>query len=268
MLSIGFIGAGNMAEAIVSGLLAKSVVEPSGIAVTDVKSDRMKHMAEVYGVLPCTDAKEMAGSHDVLVVAVKPAQVGGALRELKGACADRLVISIAAGVSLGSILEVLGERARVIRVMPNACCLIGEGVSVMSLSGGCTDKDRSDAMEILGAVGTCMEMDELHLDAVTALSGSGPAFCFMFLEALCDGAVRAGLPRDVAYQMAGLTLKGAAEMALKLGGNPGRLKDMVASPSGTTIEGIAALEAGGFRSSVIEAVTASWRRAREMSGGR
>ncbi|HOJ13524.1 MAG TPA: pyrroline-5-carboxylate reductase, partial [Deltaproteobacteria bacterium] len=267
MLSIGFVGAGNMAEAIVAGLIGRSSVETSTVACTDIVEARMDHMARVYGVRKVKDAHELASLCEVVVLAVKPGQVRDAVAGMKGAHADRLVVSIAAGVPLKALEAMLKPGSRIVRVMPNACCLVGQGASVMCATGACSEEDRAAVRRIFESVGMCIELDERHLDAVTALSGSGPAFCFVFLEALADGAVRSGLPRDLAYMLAGATLKGAAEMALRLQKHPGQLKDMVTSPGGTTIEGIAALEAGAFRSSVMEAVRAAWLKAREISEG-
>lgn len=267
MPTIGFLGAGNMAEAIVAGLCAKAGTDPYLVAVFDIAPVRMEHMGKAYGVRTCASADELCRASDAVVVAVKPHQVPDVLADTKDSLAGRLVISIAAGVTLRRMSEELGPHARIVRVMPNTPCLVRQGASVMCSSSRCTEEDRLLARGVFESVGICLEMDERYLDAVTALSGSGPAYCFLFLEALCDGAVRAGLPRDEAYRLAAATMKGAATMALEPDSHPARLKDMVTSPGGTTIEGIAALEAGGFRSAVIEAVTAAWVRARSLSGG-
>lgn len=265
MGQVGFIGAGNMAEAIVAGLCAGSYARPSSIVVFDIVPERMERLRSVYGVRSCASAAEAARGSDAVVIAVKPHQVRDVLADNRDALSGTLVIGIAAGVTLRRMLEELGPHARVVRVMPNTACLVRQGVSVLCASSRCSEKDIGVAREIFQSVGICLEMEERYFDAVTALSGSGPAYCFVFLEALCDGAVRAGLPRDVAYTLAAATLKGASAMALGSETHPARLKDMVTSPGGTTIEGIAALEAGGFRSAVIEAVTAAWLRSRDLS---
>lgn len=265
MRPIGFIGAGNMAEAIVSGLLRKGLIQPGGITVFDIKPERTGHLRESLGVEAATTAGDLVGGRDTIVLAVKPDQVLKVLEGLRGDLAGKLVVSIAAGVTLSAMLDVAGKDARIVRVMPNTPCLVLEGASVMAASPSCSALDRALVQEIFSAVGVCLEMEEYFLNAVTALSGSGPAFCFLFLEALSDGGVKAGLPREVALRLAAATMRGAASMVLDLGRHPGQLKDMVTSPSGTTIEGIAALESGGFRSAVIDAVGAAYRRAQELS---
>ncbi len=266
MQSLGFIGAGNMAEAIISGLMKKALIRPEGVGVFDIRPERMEHLRETYGVGAHDTAREAVRSRDVVILAVKPDQILKVLTDLKDSISGRLVVSIAAGITLKAISQVLGGDARVVRVMPNTPCLVLEGASVMAASQACSDHERRTVQEIFSAVGLCMDMEEKHLNAVTALSGSGPAFCFLFLEALCDGAVKAGLPREVALRLAAATMKGAASMVLELGRHPGQLKDMVTSPSGTTIEGIGVLEAKGFRSAVMEAVVAAYRRAEVLSG--
>lgn len=266
MKNIGFIGAGNMAEAIISGLIKKSLFKPEEISVFDIKKERMDLMVKTFGV-GCADSVDgLASSRDTIVLAVKPDQVVALLKGSGKALEGSLIISIAAGVTLKSMLDVLGTEAKVVRVMPNTPCLVLEGASVMAASPSCTGKEKAIVQSIFSAVGLCLEMDEKFINAVTALSGSGPAFCFLFLEAMCDGAVKAGLPRDVALRLAAATMRGASSMVIELGKHPGQLKDMVTSPSGTTIEGIAVLESKGFRSAVIDAVTAAYRRSEVMSG--
>jgi pyrroline-5-carboxylate reductase len=266
MKPLGFIGGGNMAEAIVSGLLRKGLTSPPTIRVFDIKTERMEHLKTSLGIEDASSVQDLISSRDVVVMAVKPAQVEPLLKEYKDQLEGKLVISIAAGITLGAMCDVLGKGSKVVRVMPNTPALVLEGVSVISASSQCGPEDIECAKSIFAAVGMCVEMEEKFLNAVTALSGSGPAFCFLFLEALCDGAVRAGLPRDTAMSLAAATMRGAASMVLELKKHPGQLKDMVASPSGTTIEGIAVLESRGFRSAVIDAVSAAFRRAESMSG--
>jgi pyrroline-5-carboxylate reductase len=266
MKPIGFIGAGNMAEAIISGLIKKALIKPQGIEVFDIKQERMDHLKSAFGIECAASILELVRSQDTLILAIKPDQISTLLQGIKGSLAGKLIISIAAGVTLKSMLDVLGPQAKIVRVMPNTPALVLQGATVLAASSSCTEQDKEIAKEIFFAVGICLEMDEKFINAVTALSGSGPAFCFLFLEAMCDGAVKAGLPRDVALQLAAATMKGAGAMVLELGKHPGQLKDMVTSPSGTTIEGISVLESKGFRSAVIEAITAAYKRAEAMSG--
>jgi pyrroline-5-carboxylate reductase len=266
MRPLGFIGAGNMAEAIISGLVRKGVSSPEDIRVFDIKTERMEHLRSTLGVDAAPSIPDLVRSRDTVVMAVKPAQVEPLLKEFREFLSGKLIISIAAGITLKAMDEALKGDARLIRVMPNTPALVLEGVSVLAASPRCSKDDIGAARDIFAAVGMCLEMEEKYLNAITALSGSGPAFCFLFLEALCDGAVRCGLPRDAAVRLAAATMRGAASMVLQMEKHPGQLKDMVTSPSGTTIEGIAVLESKGFRSAVIDAVSAAFRRAESLSG--
>jgi pyrroline-5-carboxylate reductase len=262
---IGFIGAGNMAEAIIGGVLIKDVYAPADILIYDILQDRTQLLSDTMGVSTVQDPVTLLQEVPTVVLAVKPSTITIVINELKSSLRDKLIISIAAGVPIDSLTHVLGEDARIVRVMPNTPALVGEGASVLAASTACSSEDIACAKGIFSAVGLCLEMEERFLNAVTALSGSGPAFCFLFVEALCDGGVRAGLPRDAALKLAAATLKGSAEMILQTGKHPGDLKDMVTSPSGTTIEGVSVLESGAFRSAVMDAVFAAYMRACELT---
>ncbi len=265
MRPLGFIGAGNMAEAIISGLLRKGLIAAEEIMVFDIKPERMKLLKSSFKIKAAPTLSDLIQSRDALIIAVKPDQVVPLLDEHKDSLKGKLLISIAAGITLKKMGDALGGKAKVVRVMPNTPSLVLEGASVLTASTQCSAQDIEIAKEVFEAVGMCLEMEEKFLNAVTALSGSGPAFCFLFLEALCDGAVRSGLPRDVALLLAAATMRGAASMVLELKKHPGQLKDMVTSPSGTTIEGIAVLESRGFRSAVMDAVSAAHRKAESLS---
>jgi pyrroline-5-carboxylate reductase len=265
MAEIGFIGAGNMAEAIIGGIVKKGLYEPEKISVYDVRPERMEELGSVYGVGMAASIEDLAGACPVVVLAVKPDKIPAVLGQAKDDLAGRLVISIAAGVPIQKIQSFIGSDARIVRVMPNTPALVLEGASALCASPSCTKDDVDTALAVFSAIGRCVPVDEGMMNAVTALSGSGPAFCFLFLEALADGAVRAGLPRDLALELAAATLKGAAAMVLQTGKHPGALKDMVSSPGGTTIEGIAVLEAKGFRSAAMEAVFAAFQKANKLS---
>lgn len=265
MAEIGFIGAGVMAEAILGGMLKKGLYKPGKIAIYDVRPERMRELSSALGVGAAASLEELARKSGAVVLAVKPDKVPVVLAQAKEALAGKLIISIAAGVSMGNIQSVAGMDARVVRVMPNTPALVLEGASALCASASCSESDVNTAIRIFSAVGRCVRVDEGMMNAVTALSGSGPAFCFLFLEALADGAVRAGLPRTLALELAAATLKGSAAMVLETGRHPGALKDMVASPGGTTIEGIAVLEARDFRSAAMEAVWAAFQKAGRLS---
>ena len=211
--------------------------------------------------------RAVAAEADVLILAVKPQQMSGVLAEVGPTLtSSRLVVSIAAGMRLDTLAAGLGPRARLIRVMPNTPCLVGQSASGYSLGAGATEADAELVAELLAAVGRAFRVDEKLLDAVTGLSGSGPAFVYLIIEALSDGGVRMGLPREVALQLAAQTVRGAAEMVLTSGEHPAVLKDRVASPGGTTIAGLQALEAGSLRGTLMAAVEAATRRSQELGG--
>jgi len=201
---------------------------------------------------------------EVLFLATKPQQIRAALAELRGAADGKLVISIAAGIKLATLAAAL-DKARLVRVMPNTPCLVGQSASAYALGPRATPADGQLVAELLGAVGIAFAVEEKLLDAVTGLSGSGPAFVYVMIEALSDGGVRMGLPRDVATALAAQTLRGAAQMVLETGEHPSVLKDRVASPGGTTIAGLQALESGGLRGTLMAAVEAATRRSIELA---
>ena len=258
--TLGFIGAGNMGGALIRGIVSKGLCNPKEIFVYDVSTERMKGLERDTGINIASSGEELAKKVDTVLLAVKPNNVMEVLAELGELLKARLLMSIAAGVRLQQYLDVLGEDARVVRVMPNTPALVLKGTSAISPSRACSADDIALAKHIFDAVGLCLEVEERLMDAVTGLSGSGPAFCFMFIEAMADGGVRAGLPRDIALKLAASTLAGSAELVLRTGKHPGELKDMVASPAGTTIEGISVLEGLGLRSAVMEAVFAAFKK--------
>jgi pyrroline-5-carboxylate reductase len=264
MAEIGFIGAGNMAEAIVGGIVKKGLYAPAQISLYDIRPERIAELSSAFGTGAADSLEALAKGSAIVVLAVKPGTVSSVLGQAKAALVGKLVISIAAGVSLNTILSILGTDARVVRVMPNTPALVLEGASALCASDSCSDADVKGALDIFSAIGRCVRVEEKMMNAVTGLSGSGPAYCFMFLEALADGAVRAGLPRDLAMELAAATLRGAATMVLQTGRHPGALKDMVASPGGTTIEGIGVLESRGFRSAAADAVFAAFQKASKL----
>lgn len=261
MVPIGFIGAGNMAEAIIGGLLKQGLFPPQDIMAFDISPERLRILSERFGLATAQSLEELVRSASCCILAVKPGTVMSVAGQVKDTLRGKLVISIAAGISIATLSTILGDDTRIIRVMPNTPALVLEGASAFAASKACTPADKALAQSIFSAIGLCLELEERLLDAVTGLSGSGPAYGFLFIEALADGGVRAGLPRDIALKLAAATVRGAAAMVLETGVHPGELKDRVASPGGTTIEGIAVLEAKGFRAAVIEAVSAAYRKA-------
>ncbi len=264
-LPVGFLGGGAMAEALVGGLLAAGLPARQ-IRVADPDPARRHALEAQFGVATTPSNRQAAESGRAVVLAVKPGVVEAALDGLEDLAAGRLWLSIAAGVPLARLEARLGPGARVVRAMPNTPALVGRGATAFCASPAATESDRAVARGLFGAVGMVWEApDEALLDAVTGLSGSGPAFVFVFVEALADAGVRVGLPRAAALELAAATVGGAAELVARTGRHPAVLKDQVASPGGTTIAGLARLEAGGLRAAVQGAVVAATRRARELS---
>ncbi|GAB4820821.1 hypothetical protein N2152v2_007867 [Parachlorella kessleri] len=262
---IGFCGAGQMAEALARGFMNKGVVKAENIFCTDVNPDRK----EVFKGLKCTPVDsnaELVKNADVIFVAVKPQYVATVLRECRQQLEDRhTIVSIAAGITLQTMKDSVGDDKRLVRVMPNTPCLVGETAAAMCLGGKADDTDAEVVARLFDAVGKIYRVDEKLLSAVTGLSGSGPAYVFLMIEALADGGVRAGLPRDIAQQLAAQTVLGSAKMVLETGKHPGALKDMVTSPAGTTIAGVHELEKAGTRAAFINAVYAATQRADDLS---
>ena len=266
--SVGFIGAGQMATALGQGLVKASLTSAEKLLAGDPAAEARDRFARATGGKTTADNLEVAAAADVVFLAVKPQQMGKLLSQLHGRIGPRkLVVSIAAGIRLAVLAEGLGPEVRLVRVMPNTPCLIGRGASAYCLGDRATPQDGDLVRQMLGAVGVAFPVEEKLMDAVTGLSGSGPAFAYVMIEALADGGVRMGLPRHVALALAAQTLLGAAEMVLTTGDHPGVLKDRVASPGGTTIAGLQALEAGGLRAALIAAVEAATRRSVELASG-
>ncbi|HWE39820.1 MAG TPA: pyrroline-5-carboxylate reductase [Isosphaeraceae bacterium] len=262
----GFVGAGKMATALVRGMLRAGTAEPGMVVASDALEEARQALASATGIGAAGSNAEVAARSDVIVLAVKPQSMPGVLEELQPALMPgHLVISIAAGVSLETLAAGLGPDRRLVRVMPNTPALVGAGAAGYCLGEHATAADEAVVRSCLEAVGRAYRVPERLLDAVTGLSGSGPAFVYIMIEALSDGGVRVGLPRDVATALAAQTVLGAAKMVLETGLHPGTLKDHVTSPGGTTIAGLHALERGGLRAALIDAVEAATRRSAELA---
>jgi pyrroline-5-carboxylate reductase len=261
--TVGFIGAGQMARALARGFLRAGLLSPDRVIAYDPVPEALgQFCAECHPVRSAASNVAVAQQADVLFLAVKPQSMTAVIEELAGQVAGKLIVSIAAGVPLARLGD-LGT-SRIIRVMPNTPCLVGLAASAYCLAAGASAADGELVGKLLSAVGIVFAVEEKQLDAVTGLSGSGPAFIYMVIEALSDGGVRMGLPRDVATALAAQTVRGAAEMVLTQKEHPAVLKDRVASPGGTTIAGLAALEARGFRGALIAAVEEATRRSAEL----
>lgn len=254
-----------MATALARGLIAASVTRSEDVVASDVSPEARSGFESATSASTTPTNSDAIRDRSVIVLAVKPQAMAGVLTEIAGAVtADQLVISIAAGIPLARLSAALGEQSRLIRVMPNTPCLVGQGASAFARGGTATENDARLVTSMLSTVGLALEVPESQLDAVTGLSGSGPAYCFQIIEALSDGGVRQGLSRDVATRLAAQTLLGAGRMVLETGLHPGELKDAVTSPAGTTISGLHAMERGGVRSALMDAVEAATLRSQEL----
>ncbi len=264
-LTIGFLGAGKMGAALAKGFINAGLVAANQIIANDpVTAARTAFKKEVGAKLANSNA-EVVKFAKVLVLAVKPDQVGTVLTEVrKDFTREHLLISIAAGVPLSKLEAGLPDKARVIRVMPNTPALVGSSATAYALGHSVKPEDAKLAQKLFSAVGIAFQLKESLLDAVTGLSGSGPAYVYLVIEGLSDGGVAAGLPRDVATKLAAQTVMGAAKMVLETGQHPGVLKDMVTSPGGTTIEGLHELEKGKVRGTFINAVRAATEKSKKL----
>jgi pyrroline-5-carboxylate reductase len=251
-IRIGFIGAGNMASAIIKGAVEKKVVAPNHVIVYDIDSDKVSALQASHGVHGVDSISALCDMCDMLLMAVKPNVLPDVLKNLCDI--DLPLISIAAGWSASHIKELHGKDKRVLRVMPNTPLMVGEGMSVFETPSSLNEHEIAFAKKLFSALGKVSYVQAKQMDAVTAVSGSGPAYVFMFIEALADGGVLCGLPRAEALTLAAQTVLGSAKMLLDTGTHPGALKDAVCSPGGTTIEAVKALEQHGIRAAVIDAV--------------
>ena len=267
-LDLGFLGGGQMAEALIKGILSKGVLGPGQIHCSDPSETRRHHLEETYGVSCLEDNKALPSRCDVLLLAVKPQVMTAVLEDIQGrVTGDHLVVSIAAGIRLSTLEGALPTGTRIIRVMPNTPALVLHGASAVCPGAHASLEDLDVALSLFKAVGTAVVVREERLmDAVTGLSGSGPAYVFSFVQGLVDAGIREGLPRDLAAELAVNTVLGAAVMCRETGGDPARLTAMVTSPGGTTIEGLYALEKGGFKGLVMDAVHRATLRSMELGG--
>ena len=266
--TIGFIGAGNMAEALIRGLVRGGHVPASRVVASLPRRERLDQLATTYGIDVTTDNRELAKRCGLVVLSVKPQIMDKVLREIGDVIqAGTLVVSIAAGVDTETIEEALADGVRVVRAMPNTPALVGAGATAISPGKHASEADLAAAKALFDAVGITVQLDESHLDAVTGLSGSGPAYIFLILEALADAGVKVGLSRRNAQRLAAQTVMGSAKLLLETDEHPGRLKDMVTSPGGTAIAGLHTLEEGGLRTTLINAVETATKRARELGRG-
>ena len=264
-IRLGVIGAGNMGEAILRGYLGSGYASGEKMTVFDPDTEKCRALERDFGVAVAESLPDLMENSDLLLIAVKPNVCAHLFAEQFDRFTDKAVVSIAAGWGGERLKNALPATARVLRVMPNTPAMIGEGMIVFESGDSLTQDERSFAEMLFGAVGDVISVEPKLMDAVTAVSGSGPAYVYLFIEALAEGGVKAGLPRPIALKLAAQTVKGAAMMVSETGVHPGELKDRVCSPGGTTIEAVAVLEQKGLRSAVIAAVDACRSKSESMS---
>ncbi len=269
---IGFLGGGNMAEAMIKGLLSASFIESKNIISSDLSDERLQILKDKYSIHVSQDNRDMAKNSDIIIIAVKPQAIKNVLSEIYDLINEnKLIISVAAGVSIKSLESYLNldghSKVNVIRSMPNTPALVQAGVTALASGHNVSKSNLKIGHRIFEAIGKTVDVDETHLDAVTGLSGSGPAYIFTIIEALSDAGVKMGLSREVANILTIQTVLGSAKLALETGKHPGELKDMVTSPGGTTISGLHTIEKGGLRTTLINAVEEATKRSIMLGKG-
>lgn len=258
-----------MGEALISGLIKSKFVKTTNIVASDVLAKRRKHISEHYDINCYSDNKSLIKNSDVVIIAVSPRNMKEVLEDIRELLSpSHLIISIAAGISTSFILKHIHKQIPLIRAMPNNPCMIGEGMIALTTTPIVSDEDLKDAKELFSSMGKVIVLQEHLFNAVTGLSGSGPAYTYLFIEALADGGVKVGIPKDTAIVLAAQTVLGSAKMVLKSGNHPAILKDKVATPQGTTVCGLLELEEGKVRASIIRAVENATIRAHELEIGR
>lgn len=263
---IGFIGSGNMGQAMIGGIVKSNLVKSSNVIISGRDEKKLEVLKEKYGVLITTDSKEIAKKADIIVLAVKPNICDMIMKEIKECLSDdKIIVTIAAGKSIKDVENILGENVKVVRTMPNTPALVNEGMSAICPNKNISDEELNEVKDIFESFGKAEVVDEYLIDSVIGVSGSSPAYVFMFIEAMADAAVLGGMARDKAYKFAAQAVLGSAKMVLESGKHPGELKDMVCSPGGTTIEAVKTLENKGFKSAVIDAMVNCMEKSKEMS---
>jgi len=263
-IRLGIIGSGKIGEALINGLTSSKKISKENLVSSDVREERRDYIAKKYSIECLGNNLELVKRSDVIILAIKPNDVKKVILRIKDALTDKhLLISIAAGVTINYIMKNLKKQVPIVRGMPNIPVLIQEGITVLTTANG-TNKHLTLAKEIFGSVGKVVVLEERHLDAVTGLSGSGPAYIFMMIESLVESGVKVGIPREISNLLAVQTTIGSAKMVLETGEHPALLRDMVTTPGGVTIDGIIQLEEGKLRISVINAVVKATKRSREL----
>jgi pyrroline-5-carboxylate reductase len=263
-MKLGFIGAGNMAQAMIGGVLGSGLLQKDDIIASAATQNTIEKVQKQYGIRTTLNNREAAGA-DIVFLAVKPAYCGQVIEEIKDTVSEQqIIVSIAAGKTMAWLEEKFGGKKKIIRTMPNTPALVGEGITAVCPNDNISTEELQSVCKILESFGRAEVIQESMMDAVIAVSGSSPAYVFLFIEAMADAAVAEGMPRATAYQFAAQSVLGSARMVLETGKHPGELKDMVCSPAGTTIEAVRVLEREGLRGSVMECMRACADKSRNM----
>ncbi len=262
-MKLGVIGAGNIAGAIVQGVVKTGTIAPENITVSDIHLGKLEALKKL-GINTASDNKITAEYGDIILLAVKPIVAAEVLCEIRPFVQGKLLVSVVAGFTRKNISDIVGKDVDIVRTMPNVPALVGEGMTVLCRTDSVSDEDFAAVTSIFNAIGKTSVLEEHLFDAATATNGSGPAYVFVMIEAMADAAVLQGIPRDVAYLLVEQTILGSAKLALETGEHPGKLKDMVCSPGGTTIEAIYRLEKNGLRATMIDAVDACAKKSAEL----
>ena len=256
-MKIGFIGCGNMAKAMMAGILSKGEIKKEDITASDASKAALETVCERLGITAAPNNMETVKSSDIIIMAIKPIYMEEVVKEISPAVGEKLIVTLAPGKTLSWLHKTFGRDVKIIRTMPNTPAMAGEGMAALCKNEFVSDDEMNTVKSIFESFGKAEIVPETLMDAVCGVSGSSPAFVFMFIEAMADAAVAEGMPRAQAYKFAAQSVMGSAKLVLETGKHPGELKDMVCSPGGTTIEGVGVLESMGFRASVIEAVRAA-----------
>ena len=265
MKTIGFIGCGNMGKAMVEGIMKADLVDGDHMIVSNRHPEKLAELSKTYDCY-ISDNESVAENSDIIFLAVKPYMYQGVIEKIKDLVKeDAMIVNIAAGISNQDVIDMFEREVKTVKAMPNTPAMVGEAMSALAFGANCTEDDKEEIKEIFESFGKCREVEEHLMDAVTVVSGSSPAYLFMILEAMADGAVMQGMPRKDAYVFAAQSMIGSAKLLLETGKHPGELKDMVCSPAGTTIAAVAKMEEMGLRSALIEGMRACADRSKEMS---
>ena len=266
-MKIGFIGTGNMGSSIIKGILSSKFEKSENINIFDLDKEKVNNLVKEYGVNTTNSEKELAENCNIIILSVKPHIIPIVLKNLSGNVKkDTIILTIAAGISISVIENALGEDKKVVRTMPNTPAQVLSGMTAVTFNKNIENSEKEIIFKLLNSFGKSVEIEEKLMHAYTGISGSLPAYVYMFMEALADGGVLCGMPRNKAYEIVAQTVAGSAKMLLETGKHPGQLKDEGCSPAGTTIEAVRVLENGNFRGNVIEAVVACTEKSKEMAG--